>query len=44
MEPLKDWIKILVETEDGKRLATITAKEILAEDGIVVRLTPEYEK
>lgn len=44
METLKDWTKVIVETEDGKRLATITAKEILAEDGIVVRLTPDYEK
>ena len=44
METLNDWTKIVIETEAGTPLATITADEILAEDGIVVRLTPEYEK
>lgn len=44
MKTLKDWTKILVETEEGEPLATITEEEIVAEDGIVVRLTPEYEK
>lgn len=44
MDTLKDWTKITVETEDGKLLATITAENILVEDGMVVRMTPKYEK
>lgn len=44
-ETLKDYIKIIVETDEKNPviIATITAKEIEPADGYRIRLTPDYD-
>lgn len=45
METLKDYIKIVVETDEKNpvTIATITNGETVVADGYRVRLTPKYD-
>lgn len=45
METLKDYIKIVVETDEENpiTIAEITSEEINTADGYRVRLTPKYD-
>ena len=44
-EPLKDYTKIVVETdeENPTTIAEITVEAVNVEDGYRVRLTPKYD-
>lgn len=44
MEPLKDYTKITVETDEENpvTIAEITSEEVNTADGYRVRLTPDY--
>ncbi|HGC9573092.1 TPA: hypothetical protein ACG6BL_001868 [Streptococcus agalactiae] len=39
----KRYTKLVVETEDGKKIAEVTLTEAPPADGYVIRLTPNYD-
>lgn len=39
----KRYTKLVVETEDGKKIAEVTLTEATPTDGYVIRLTPNYD-
>lgn len=39
----KRYTKLVVETEDGKKIAEVTLTEATPADGYVIRLTPNYD-
>ncbi|QUE55361.1 hypothetical protein INT76_03665 [Streptococcus oriscaviae] len=37
------YTSLVVETEEGKKIAEITLTEVIPAEGYVVRLTPKYD-
>lgn len=37
------YAKLIVETENGEKIAEITAKTAIPAEGYVIRLVPKYE-
>ncbi|MFF1072175.1 hypothetical protein ACFYEP_02910 [Streptococcus pyogenes] len=37
------YTKLVVETEDGQKIAEVTLTEATPADGYVIRLTPNYD-
>lgn len=37
------YTKLVVETEEGKKIAEVTLDEATPADGYVIRLTPRYD-
>lgn len=38
------YTKLVVETENGKKIAEVTLTDATPADGYVIRLTPNYDK